>query len=458
MVIVVAALVGMTVSQLPSFATGPNAAPSDYATQMALIHQRYDATLGVAVVNLFERLGFFEIFSTAWFGLLLLLLFLSIVVCTLDRTPRLWRDVHTVHVVQPDPYFDPRLPGRAATDALDGDAVRGVLRRHHFRVREVEAGGFRYLYGDRNQYTRLATLLTHLGLILFIAAAAISAHGIPQLGIVSDDRPLVLATGDTATVQPIGTPGLLIVKNLGFSAPLLPNGMFADFTTDLAVYQDGRLIARKTIRVNDPLTVDGYTFHQNFFGPAADLLIRDSSGAILWSGPVPLDDSPAAGHPYRQFVVPGREVSLDLLLDTNPDGSPLLLVVGNQPTGVNAAGQQQFTSLFAWGLTPGVSRTEAAQGFTVTFQGMSSYTGVIAKKDPGQELVWIAFLTLITGLAITFYLPRRRVWARVARSGELRIAGRSDRYVDFGREFAGLLEDLVAARRPGSAPSVPSGP
>ena len=63
-------------------------------------------------------------------------------------------------------------------------------------------------------------------------------------------------------------------------------------------------------------------------------------------------------------------------------------------------------------------------------------------------------LLLIIGLAITFYLPRRRIWARIAPSGELRLVARSDRYVDLEREFGRLLDDLVARRKPpeGSSP------
>jgi hypothetical protein len=60
--------------------------------------------------------------------------------------------------------------------------------------------------------------------------------------------------------------------------------------------------------------------------------------------------------------------------------------------------------------------------------------------------VWLAFGSLISGILITFYLPRRRVWARIAPTGPVAIVGRSDRYVDFEREFSRLLGDLVARR------------
>ena len=62
--------------------------------------------------------------------------------------------------------------------------------------------------------------------------------------------------------------------------------------------------------------------------------------------------------------------------------------------------------------------------------------------------MWLAFASLIAGLVITFYLPRRRIWARLSPDGRLAIVGRSDRYVDFVREFGRLLDDLVAARQP----------
>jgi hypothetical protein len=60
--------------------------------------------------------------------------------------------------------------------------------------------------------------------------------------------------------------------------------------------------------------------------------------------------------------------------------------------------------------------------------------------------VWGAFIALLIGLAITFYLPRRRVWARFAEDGRLDLVGRADRQVDFDQEFGSLVDALVVAR------------
>jgi cytochrome c biogenesis protein len=431
------AVVGMTIRQLPGFAFR---SVGDYAAAMADIHQRYDAAFGAGVVDALERLQVFQIFTSTWFTLGLFVLVISIVICTLDRTPRLWRQSVEVRVVQPDPFFQPSLPDRAALSGMQLDDIRATLRRHRFRLREADVDGTSYLYGDRNQYTKLATLLTHLGLISFLLAAAVtSAFG--------DEQGLIVTEGDSLTVQPIGTPGLLVVKNLGFEAPgFFETGQARDFTTDLAVYQDGREVAHKTIRVNDPLSVAGYTFHQNGFGPAVDLLVSDREGRPLWDGAVPLDDE-ASGFPYGTLSVPGREIGLQLLLKRGEDGTGIVLIVPYRVTGEEPDGTPIVENLYPLALAAEEAAPAEGTDFSVGVRGFGEYTLLIAKNDPGQGIVWTAFVLLITGIAITFYLPRRRIWARLSPSGELAIVARSDRYVDVEREFGRLLDDLVAARR-----------
>ncbi len=430
------AVVGMTIRQLPDFAFR---SAGDYATAMDAIHARYDPVLGAAIVDVLERLSVFAMFRSIWFSAGLTILVISIVVCTLDRTPKLWRGVSEIRVAQPEPYFDPRLPDRAEMSGVSADGVRGVLRRHGFRVREATLDdGSAYLYGDRHQYTKMATLLTHTGLVLFLLAAAVTSR-------LGDEQGLVVPEGESLTVQPIGTPGLLLVKNLDFEAPGFETGQASDFTTDLAVYRDGQEIARKTIRVNDPLSVAGYTFHQNGFGPAPHLLVLDVEGKPLWDAAVPMTDA-ADGLPYGILPVPGRDIGLQLLLDKTPEGIGQVVVLPYRVTGEAADGSPIVENFAATTLAKGDTRVSDELGITIVLKDFSDYTLLIAKHDPGQGIVWLAFASLIAGITITFYLPRRRVWTRLTSDGRLAIVWRSDRYVDVEREFGRLLDDLVAAR------------
>jgi cytochrome c biogenesis protein len=432
------AVVGMTLQQLPDFAFR---SPGDYASAIEDIHIRYDPVLGPGIVNVLERLGAFMVFKSAVFGVGLVVLVVSIIVCTLDRTPRLWRDVSTVRVAQPEPFFDPRLPDRAAMTGVASEDVVRVARGRGFHVREAtDPDGTRHVYGDRHQYTKMATLLTHTGLVLFLVAAAVTAR-------LGDEQGLVVPEGESLTVQPIGTPGLLLVKNLGFEAPGFDTGMPTDFTTDLAVYRDGQLLERKTIRVNDPLAIAGYTFHQNGFGPAPHLVIRDTTGAPLWDAQVPMTGA-AGGAPYETMAVPGRDLGLQLLLGRDDVGQGVLVVLPYRVVGTNPDGTDQIQNFDAVRLLRGDERVSDELGISITLESFGEYTLLIAKNDPGQGIVWAAFGFLIAGITITFYRPRRRIWARRAPDGRLGIVWRSDRYVDVEREFGALLDDLVAARRP----------
>jgi cytochrome c biogenesis protein len=435
------AVIGMTIKQLPDFAFR---SANDYAAAIDQLHARYDPVLGTAVVDIMERLSLFSVFRSPWFSAGLVVLLVSIVVCTLDRTPKLWRGVSDIRVGQPEPYFDTRLPDRAAMDSVPFESLRTVLRRSGFHLREAtDDDGTRFLYGDRHQYTKLATLFTHAGLIVFLVAAAATSR-------LGDEQGLVVAEGESLTVQPIGTPGLLLVKNIDFEAPGFDTGKPTDFTTDLAVYQDGREIARKTIRVNDPLSVAGYTFHQNGFGPAPHIVLRSAAGAILWDAPVPMTDA-ASGLPYATFGVPGRNMGLKLLLDREADGTPVVIVIPYHIVGTAADGQPIEELYQAVDLHRGDAKVSQGLDLSIGLADFGEFTLLIAKRDPGQGLIWVAFGLLIAGITITFYRPRRRVWTRLAPDGRLGIVWRSDRYVDVEREFGRLLDQLVAARRTGSA-------
>ena len=437
-VVVVAGLIGTLVRQFPAFTLHD---AGTYAAQVADMHRRWDSIgiggvpIGPTMVDVFERLGFFRIFSAPWFVVVLTVLVISIVCCTLDRTPRLWRNVRSVHVEQPDAFFDMLLSERALAERSTArpDDIRRLLRSKHFKLRVAEADGVTYVYGDRNQYFKLATLLTHLGLVLFLAGGAITAgFGFETLLFVGD--------GQTAPVQPVGTAHNLLVKNVDFQAPQRPDGTFSDYYTDLAVYQDGQEIARKTIRVNDPLVVDGYVFHQNTFGPSANVDIRDATGALVWTGPVILTVDPNLGLPTAFMTIPGSNTGLQLLLGTSDQGAPVLGLVG-----INGDGQPGDPAMFLVRVGMGESSSPAdTAGYTITWTGTGGWTGLAVKNDPGENIIWVAFICLISGLVLSFYFPRRRVWARFA-SGKLQLAMLADRYVDARREFGELL-DAIAAR------------
>lgn len=436
--IVIAGAIGTIVRQFPVVALYD---PARYAAELQEMHRRWDGitlgpvAIGPTVVAAFDRLGFFRVFSAWWVVLLLTLLVISIICCTIERLPKLWNQSRLGPVEMHAAFFDPALPGRARVEGIELtlSEVEHALRRGRLGVRtSVSSGQTMHALGERNRRTKLATVLTHLGLIGFLLGGLVTA-------VLGFDTVLFLGNGQSAPIMPLGAGGNLIVKNLAFEAPRRPNGGFADFRTDLAVFKDGVEIARKVIRVNDPLEAGGYVFHQNTFGPAVDLLVLDPAGKPVWVGPVVLDGF-YQGRPQGFREVPGADLGLFLVLTKDETGAALLAVEGLSRPAADGSVMSRFAATIGAGdRVP----TAVTDGYDIEFIGTSSWTGLVIKRDPGQPIIWLSFALLLAGLVITFYLPRVRVWARLTGT-TLELAVIGDRFVDQRRE----LERAIAALPP----------
>src|SRR4029077_176163 len=108
--------------------------------------------------------------------------------------------------------------------------------------------------------------------------------------------------------------------------------------------------------------------------------------------------------------------------------------------GTNPDGTAKTVYGFPVATVNGETVTMEGLDLSLTLRGFSDYTLLIAKRDPGAPIVWAAFVALLTGLAITFYLPRRGVGAPSAQGGLIALVGRADRQVDFDREFGGVVD------------------
>ena len=436
-----AGVIGAVMKQVPAFALHD---PSAYAAQMAQIHATYDATMGRRrLVDLTERWASSASSRAPWFVFLLTLLVVSIICCTLDRTPDLWRKERLVRAVQPPPFYDLRMDNRALVVNVDEAAlgdVMSVLRRSRFRVREqrvAEAAGNDVvnIYGDRNQYFKLATLFTHLGLILFLGAAALTT------ALSASRRWSSWARARRRPSRRWARPTTCWSRTSTSRRPPAPTDRSRTSARISPCTSNGELVARKVIRVNDPLEVDGFVFHQNTFGPAETLQITDPNGKLVWTGPVILDGE-LAGRPQGFMTIPGSKIGLLLVLDKDARAAaPLLALTGLDPEGRRRPGEHRLPARpRRRGRPASRPRRPATRS---PGQSAGAYTGMVIKRDPGQGVIWLAYLSLITGLVLTFYFPRRRFWARYE-NGRLHLALLADRYVDAEREFEKIVDTITA--------------
>lgn len=88
-------------------------------------------------------------------------------------------------------------------------------------------------------------------------------------------------------------------------------------------------------------------------------------------------------------------------------------------------------------------------GFTYQFEGRAEAAGIDVRRDPGDTFVWLAVAIGLAGLAVTFYVPRRRLWVRI-RPDQVTFAGVAERTVRLNRELAALAAELDAPTRTAS--------
>lgn len=115
-------------------------------------------------------------------------------------------------------------------------------------------------------------------------------------------------------------------------------------------------------------------------------------------------------------------------MPTDPDGQSFLVIDGVDSEPLL--------------LGPG-DEAKTASGYTYRFQGRLDGAGIDVKRDPGDTFIFVAVVLALIGLAMTFYVPRRRLWARV-RGGRAQLAGIAGRSTRFGRELRRIGADLGA--------------
>ncbi|MFQ5382206.1 MAG: cytochrome c biogenesis protein ResB [Dehalococcoidia bacterium] len=91
-------------------------------------------------------------------------------------------------------------------------------------------------------------------------------------------------------------------------------------------------------------------------------------------------------------------------------------------------------------IEPGAT-VELDGGALLTFSGLLEGAGLDVRRDPGDSFVWIGIVMALAGLAVTFYVPRRRVWAKVG-EGRLSLACVAERGVRVERELDAIFGRL----------------
>lgn len=526
-----ASILGVVVPQVPDSVRGDAVAEGQW---LAVQENRFDF-----LTEPMNRVGLFDVFHAGWFVYALGLLVVSVAVCTVSRFPPIWRAVTRPSKRVNDAYFASARYRFDFAPADGGPGLEAVLRRRRYAVERHQEGDTLYLFADRFRFAQFATFVSHLALIVLLAAALVS-----RLSGFSSD--MMIAEGASAPVFPeLEHPNQMQVQLLDAVGRFSSEGEPLEYRSELVIHQGGQEVKRCSTTVNSPCSYNGYRFHQvAYFGFGADVQVRDlSSGNVVYRETLTLSDTLPSPHVIVRdgegdllldealvltdvlstdgYTYIGRLVSLkdgrtltigvrsavggdewELAVfepGEGEDTARLLLREGEsargggleftyaalrgvpsafvsdfvRPPEVSAAGGSgdvlvEMSNVVygsdeasAGTTVPAVTGGGAPEltivglqsravslrpgesieigGYEYSFLGQREFAGIEVKKDRSDYLVWIGAGMLIVGLLMTFWVPRRRLWAKITPT-RIYMAGQSGHLLDFRREMAELAQ------------------
>jgi cytochrome c biogenesis protein ResB len=229
-------------------------------------------------------LGVFRWFRSPVFIISLTLLAVLTLVCTLDRWRGVWQRAFHRPVSCPDGVFESgphaaRL--KIPLTAAQPDTLRESLRQRGFHVQAETIGDFLYLRGDRNRLAPLATLVTHLAVLLLLSSTILShAYGWQET--------LTIGPDETASIE--HDTGLTL-RNDGLTIARYPDGSVAGYEAKVTVLEADQNVFHCTVQVNEPLIYNGIGFYLQGYGGTAGvysiilLAVRDPGyGLVIVAG------------------------------------------------------------------------------------------------------------------------------------------------------------------------------
>ncbi len=418
--------------------------------------------------EILDTLGFFDVFSSPWFSAIYILLFISLIGCVVPRI-----GVYVTQVRSRPPRTPRRLErftgytrstipvgeadGYASAEAAR-DAAHAALKKARYRTDSIDEGNGVFSVSAERGYLREAgNLLFHVALLGVLVGVA--------LGHLTSYR------GQVTVVEGEGFANSLtrydsFEPGAWFDSDNLPAFRFtldefrAEFETDATnprnfgqptlfeadvKIDDADGSRNQTVRVNQPMKIDGAGVYLLGNGYAPALTVRDAKGNVVAEGPV-ITVSQDSNY-TSQFVLkmpdaqPKQLAIVGIFAPTatidqkgphsqyaglvNPE---LFLTAHTGDLGLDGGVPQNAYQIDVSKLQPMVQADgspllmrlapgetyDLPNGGSIEFTDVKRYAAFDVKHDPWQGFTLVMALTALGGLMLSLFIPRRRIWVRAS--------------------------------------------
>ncbi|GFE57757.1 cytochrome c biogenesis protein ResB [Geobacter sp. AOG1] len=411
--------------------------------QVPNIPEEYIHSLSQTKLQLYDKLGFFDMYHSWWFILLLYLLTVNLIACSIKRLPRVWKIVSEPTLVMDEAFekslsltHDVKMKGESATLR---EKMVSFLTSEFAKPVVTEIDGTCHLFAQKTPYSRLGVYVVHFSIIIIFIGAIIGSYfGYKGFVTIVEGQSVDSLTSRSGKTIPLG----FALKCEKFSVSFYDTGAPKEFKSILTVLENGQpvpgYINIPTI-VNSPLTYKGITFYQSSYGSASEggtfyFTVRSRKGGA----PVKLtarqgDKVPLPGGGTMQVLESTDEVRNFIPQFSGPaarievatgSGAPqAFIVMRNYP---ELDEQRGGDTIFSY------------DGSDQKF-----YTGLQVAKDPGVWVVWLGCALMVIGICMAFFMSHKRVWIRIANGHVVMGGSASKNPAGFQLQFDALVDKLT---------------
>lgn len=403
----------------------------------------YVASISATKLQIYGKLGFFDMYHSWWFIALLYVFSLNLICCSVKRLPHVFKFISEPMLVLGDSMRNSFSQKKEI--AVSGPVESTKEKLAEFLGKEfgkpviTEHNGDYHLFAQKSPWCRLGVYVVHTSiLVIFVGAIIGSLFGFKGFANIVEGTGVSSIEGRNGAPIPLGFE--VFCEN--FNLTLYNNGAPKEFRSTLTVLENGKPVpgySQVKVIVNDPLTYKGITFYQSSYGQASEgsehfFTMKPRSGgnaekfAVRQGDALALKDGTAfrlleSTQEVRQFM-PGFSGPAARVEVTFKGKAPQTFIVLKNYPEMNA---------------------QRGDDLIFNYEGTNArmYTGLQVAKDPGVEVVWIGCALMCVGLYIAFFMSHKRVWVIVSKGHARMYGNASKNQAAFGMQFDELADKLA---------------
>ena len=403
----------------------------------------YVAQTSAMKLEIYSKLGFFDMYHSWWFITLLYIFSLNLISCSIKRLPHVFKFISEPMLVMAESMRNSFALKKEITFSAAPEKAKeqlcAFLSKEFTAPVITEHNGEFHLFAQKSAWCRLGVYVVHLSiLVIFVGAIVGSLLGFKGFVNIMEGQSISKVLTSSGKEIDLG----YTLRLEQFTVEKYHTGAPKEFKSILTVLENGTPVPDYTnvkVIVNDPLTYKKITFYQSSYGQANE----DSEHYISMK--------PRSGGAPEKFTIrAGGQITLKdgttfKLLEVAEEVRPFMPEFSGPAARVEVSFKGKAPQTFI--VLKNYPEMNAQRGDEIIFgyEGTNArmYTGLQFAKDPGVEVVWLGCSLMVLGLFIAFFMSHKRIWIVVTKGHARMYGNASKNHAAFSMQFDDLADKFT---------------